>query len=56
MGTAAIALWFHMCLLSCGPGFKSQAQHLRVFTTGMRIGQKEAGIVNIDECYNNLYN
>ena len=25
---AAIALWFRLCLPSCGPGFKSQANHL----------------------------
>ena len=24
MGVAAIALWFHLRLPSCGPGFKSQ--------------------------------
>ena len=28
---AAIAPWFHLHLPSCGPGFKSQAHHLRFF-------------------------
>ena len=28
---AAIALWFRLCLPSCGPGFESQAHHLRFF-------------------------
>ena len=28
---AAIAPWFRLCLPSCGPGFESQAHHLRFF-------------------------
>ena len=28
---AAIAPWFHLCLPSCGPRFKSQAHHLCFF-------------------------
>ena len=28
---AAIALWFRLCLPSCGPGFESKAHQLRFF-------------------------
>ena len=31
MLVAAIALWFHLRLPSCSPGFESQAHHLRFF-------------------------
>ena len=29
VGAAAMAPWFRLCLPSCGPGFESQAHHLR---------------------------
>ena len=40
---AAIAPWFHLHLPSCGPGFESQAHHLRFFQKNQNK-QKEAGI------------
>ena len=30
-GAAAIALWFHLHLPSCSPGFESQAHYLHFF-------------------------
>ena len=49
---AAIALWFHLRLPSCGPGFKSQAHHLcfyqfillKLYRENNENKQKEAGI------------
>ena len=49
---AAIALWFRLRLPSCGPGFESQALHLRFFQFVLlklyrennENKQKEAGI------------
>ena len=49
---AAIAPWFHLRLPSCGPGFDSQAHHLRFFQFVLlklyrgngKNKQKEAGI------------
>ena len=32
---AAIAPWFRLRLPSCGPGFESQAHHLRFFQFGL---------------------
>ena len=48
---AAIAPWFRLRLPSCGPGFESQAHHLRFFQFVLKLyqeknenKQKEAGI------------
>ena len=47
---ATIAMWFRLHLPSCGPGFESQALHLRFFQLlklyreNNENKQKEAGI------------
>ena len=49
---AAIALWFHLRLPSCGPGFESQVHHLhffqfvllKLYRENNENKQKEAGI------------
>ena len=33
----AIAPWFHLRLQSCGPGFESQAHHLRIFQFVLKL-------------------
>ena len=50
---ATIAMWFRLHLPSCGPGFESQALHLRFFQLlklyreNNENKQKEAGIGHI---------
>ena len=34
---AALALWFHLRLPSCGPGFESQAHHLCFFQFVLKL-------------------
>ena len=44
---AAIAPWFRLLLPSCGPGFESQAHHLRLFPIYI------VEIESVGNCYSN---